>query len=531
MDDHNRLKEIIEAIERIADLDFSKGVESNGTQSDLDMLAKAINEINDRNRQLATSEDADKQLLISERRFKQLFENATDSIFIIDTLTLQIVDLNNTAAEALGYNKSDLVGKQFDFIDHPDCATDLDRIGKKLRRKGHVVFEHIHKHQDGSAVPVEISANLVNYGGREVVQCFARNISARLEAQKIAQDSEQRWNSLTKNSKDIIAILDKDYKIIFQNRTPAALERIGRTVEDVLNVSLLELIRMEDHQVLSDAIEQAMDERSSVHCEIRGKMTGAYYDCTITSWLSGDKVEGVILQATDITDSRSAQMKLHAEQQQGLRYQSMLLSSQINPHFIFNSLNSVQFYIINKDVEPALNYISDFSVLMRSVLENSTQEFITIEDEISFLTMYLELEQKRFSDKFEYHFNLKGLDPDQYMIPPMLLQPYVENTVVHGLNNKDSKGDIWISFERTKKERIRCTIEDNGVGRDLAMKMKFLRTGSDHRSLGMSITRTRFDLLNSVSEDDYNIKVVDLEDKDGSALGTKILIDIPIVQE
>lgn len=400
MNDRDKLKEIIEAIERIANLDFSQGVDVNGTNAELGELAQVINDINDRNKQLHISTDADKQLLISERRFKQLFENATDSIFIIDTLSLEIIDLNRAAAETLGYEKSDVIGEQFAFIEHPDCTTDLDKVGKKLRRKGHVVFEYIQSHKDGSPVPVEISANLVNYGGREVVQCFARNISQRLEAQRT-----------------------------------------------------------------------------------------------------------------------------------GFRYQSMLLSSQLNPHFIFNSLNSVQFYIINKEVEPALNYISDFSVLMRSVLENSTQELITIEDEISFLTMYLELEKKRFSNKFEYHFNLGDLWPDQYMIPPMLLQPYVENTVVHGLSNKETKGDIWISFEKTSKERIRCIIEDNGVGRDLAMKMKFLRTGSDHRSLGMSITRTRFDLLNSLSDDHYNIKVVDLEDKEGKPLGTKILIDIPIIQD
>lgn len=237
-------------------------------------------------------------------------------------------------------------------------------------------------------------------------------------------------------------------------------------------------------------------------------------------------VEGTVI---DITKQKQVQLELDEQRKQAVQYQSMLLSSQLNPHFIFNSLNSVQYYILNEEIEPALNYIADFSKLMRTVLQNSLHPYITLEDEIDFLKLYLELEQKRFTEKFEYRFETNDLDLQGIFIPPMLLQPYVENTVVHGIGNKQDMGHILIAFEEING-RIQCIIEDDGVGREKAMELRALRTGSKHKSLAMNLTGSRIDLLNEIENDHFNILIQDLKDKKGNGCGTRILIDIPRIR-
>lgn len=237
-------------------------------------------------------------------------------------------------------------------------------------------------------------------------------------------------------------------------------------------------------------------------------------------------IEGTVI---DITKQKQVQLELDEQRKQAVQYQSMLLSSQLNPHFIFNSLNSVQYYILNEQIEPALNYIADFSKLMRTVLQNSLHPYITLDDEIDFLKLYLELEKRRFSEKFEYRFETNDLDLQGVFIPPMLLQPYVENTVVHGIGNKAGMGHILIAFEELNG-RIQCIIQDDGVGREKALELRELRTGGKHKSLAMNLTGTRFDLLNEIENDHFNILIEDLKKPDGSACGTRILIDIPKIR-
>lgn len=235
-------------------------------------------------------------------------------------------------------------------------------------------------------------------------------------------------------------------------------------------------------------------------------------------------VEGTIL---DITNLKESFAKVDEERRHALKYQSMLLSSQLNPHFIFNALNSVQFYILDKDPEPALNFVSEFSQLMRAVLNNSAREKISLTEEIEFLELYLNLEKRRFRDKFAYEINVQdSIDPDMENIVPMLLQPYVENTVVHGIGNIEHKGLLEIEFNEYEDNLV-CIIDDNGVGREKAMELKKLRSGNQHKSMAMGITGSRLELLNRLEGGNYDVKVVDKKDEDGSVLGTRVIIRIP----
>ena len=148
------------------------------------------------------------------------------------------------------------------------------------------------------------------------------------------------------------------------------------------------------------------------------------------------------------------------------------LRQQMNPHFIFNTLNSIQYYMYQHDKLATNNYLTKFSSLMRKVLENSQHTSIPLHDELDALNLYLELESIRFKDKFDYEINVdEEIDTLIYKVPTMLIQPYVENSICHGLMPGEGKGFIKIDL-KLEKDYISCTIEDNGIGREAAQKRK-----------------------------------------------------------
>lgn len=206
--------------------------------------------------------------------------------------------------------------------------------------------------------------------------------------------------------------------------------------------------------------------------------------------------------------------------------ESQALRSQMNPHFIFNTLSSIQHYISNSNTDDALKYLSKFAKLMRSIMDNSKQPMISIAEELNALQLYLELEAMRFKDKFDYKIDVdKSIDTNYDRIPSMLIQPYVENAILHGLLPKESGGKISISLLRQDKT-ILCTIEDNGIGRIRSQEFKKNRV-QQHKSMGMSITQERLDILNSSLNSNLNAEIIDLYEN-GKPSGTKVKLIIPL---
>ncbi|WP_299255957.1 histidine kinase [uncultured Aquimarina sp.] len=195
------------------------------------------------------------------------------------------------------------------------------------------------------------------------------------------------------------------------------------------------------------------------------------------------------------------------------------LRSQMNPHFIFNALNSVNTFIATSDERAANKYLTDFSLLMRSVLENSEEDFIPLEKEIELLELYVQLEHFRFQDKFDYNIEVDPeIDIKQYMIPPMLLQPYVENAVWHGLRYRPDKGQLTIHFSKTYADIIEITISDNGIGREKSKALKTLNQ-KKQKSQGMSNIKKRITILNTMYKDKVDVFISDLT---GEEEGTQV---------
>ena len=199
------------------------------------------------------------------------------------------------------------------------------------------------------------------------------------------------------------------------------------------------------------------------------------------------------------------------------------LRKQMNPHFIFNALNSVNSYIAQSDERSANKYLSDFSTLMRAVLENSEQDFIPLAGELDLIKLYLKLEQSRFPEKFDYKVNIgPKSDLKDYLIPPMLLQPFVENAVWHGLRYKEDKGLLQITVRQKNNDSLEVIIEDDGIGRKKSEELKTKRQ-SDQKSTGMTNIKKRIEILNSMYKDKIDLNIADLK-KDGS--GTRVIVTL-----
>jgi ligand-binding sensor domain-containing protein len=219
------------------------------------------------------------------------------------------------------------------------------------------------------------------------------------------------------------------------------------------------------------------------------------------------------------------QLKQKADQKQNaLRLQS--LQGQMNPHFIFNSLNSINYFISKNDAISANRYIADFSKLIRSILYNFNSDFISLEKETESLEEYLKIEHLRFGDKFNYKIIMNSeIVPGQFKVSPGLVQPFVENAIWHGVRGLDRrKGNVVVTYT-LENEKLYCTVEDDGIGRKNA---EALKSKIDQKvSRGIVIVTERLNIINKLQKSNYQIIISDLyPDKQES--GTKVIIDIPV---
>lgn len=208
--------------------------------------------------------------------------------------------------------------------------------------------------------------------------------------------------------------------------------------------------------------------------------------------------------------------------------EQLALKSQMNPHFIFNSLNSIQQYVIDRDVKGANSFISGFSKLMRQTLDFSSKEKITLSEEINYLKNYLELEKMRMESKFDFYITVDAVTPaSELYLHPLMLQPYVENALRHGVRYlKDKMGHIHLSFIE-HDAMLECVIEDNGIGRERAAKLKAVNP-IEYQSRGMSLTAERVELLNRSADRHIVITVNDLTSEAGEPSGTRVSVKFPV---
>ena len=216
------------------------------------------------------------------------------------------------------------------------------------------------------------------------------------------------------------------------------------------------------------------------------------------------------------------------KKQREIELQQTLLRTQMNPHFIFNAMSVIQSYIYDEDTANSSKFLIHFSKLMRMILENNAKQFIPLETELEIINRYLVLQKMRFEDRFD--FEVKGnesIDATSTSIPPMLVQPFIENAIEHGDLDKVDKGKVKVTCE-IYEDLFIFTIEDNGIGRQQAEQKKKKPSSESHRSMAVELTQSRILLLNEKYKSKGYLKIEDLDTEKGT--GTKVTIATPYIK-
>lgn len=225
---------------------------------------------------------------------------------------------------------------------------------------------------------------------------------------------------------------------------------------------------------------------------------------------------------------RQTEEKHLRERAEKLQLEQQALYAMMNPHFTFNALQSIQFFILRQDKIQANKFLSSFAKLVRKNLESTQSEFIPLAEEVERLELYLSLEKMRFQEKFEYQIQVdEGLDAHHTLMLPMILQPFVENSIRHGIMPKLTGGEIVVSLTKLDDTYLECRIRDNGIGIEASRKMKENRP-NDHVSRGMQITLDRLSLFARMTGRNYKVDITELKNPDGTVSGTEVVMVMPL---
>ncbi|QCX01579.1 tetratricopeptide repeat protein [Aggregatimonas sangjinii] len=244
----------------------------------------------------------------------------------------------------------------------------------------------------------------------------------------------------------------------------------------------------------------------------------------ITLWISG--IVLALMAGIFYVLYRQFQLK---NEKKVITLEQDMLRSQMNPHFLFNSLNSIKLYIINNEQKNAVHYLNKFSKLVRKILEASSVKEIALAEELETVELYMNIEDIRFSNEINFKITVAdGVDPHLIKIPSLILQPFLENALWHGLSSKQGEKKIDLHVGKTEEDSIAITITDNGIGRAAAEKIKESKV-LKRKSVGIDITKERLANFSKEFRNPYSLEMIDLFDDKGKATGTKVVLVIPTI--
>ncbi len=489
---------------------------------------------------ITSTRKIERALLDSESRNRAILDAIPDIMFTLSAdgyyLDYKLEDesrLIKPVDEVVGAHKSDVLPPDVAQL-HMDCITrtliddDVVECNYELTENGE------HKYYE---------ARFMRIGDNQVLQVI-RDITKSVKAQDEIVVREQQLRMITENINEVVYQLSvAEDGIGIDYVSPKVIDVLGFSVEDYMNRNP-EMANSLRPGTMEKGVEFNKRVRNATKPELF-VFTYEFFNPKKREWVwleektvpyfdQEGNVVGQFGTVGDVTErvTRQRQLEEYArnlekEHDEALRSQSMLLSTQINPHFIFNALNSVQYYILNQEIEPAINFVSEFSTLMRAVLRNSMHLFIPISEELNLLRAYLDLEVLRFNGKFTYEIEVEEeVEEVNAQIPPMLLQPYIENAIIHGIGPLEDHGEVKISFSK-HHDMLVCVIDDNGVGREKAAGNKRLREGDKPKSYGMGITRRKIEILNQITSGGFTINVMDKHSKEGEPVGTRVTVVVP----
>ena len=459
---------------------------------------------------------------IAEEKFIKAFELSPDLMMIFRERDLVLVECNSNIESVGGYKREEVIGKSaLDFNLFADESDRKFHTEKYFGGEGRVNMESQFIRKDRTTFYGALSSRRTFIDGEAHMIVVVRDISEIRRKEQERIESEANLYAVIDNTNLVVWSLDKQRRLIKANRLfeKFVFDHYGIEIKPGEKIISKDIRKQKQlAKIWNPRYARAL---AGEKFKISEKLNGRFVEFSFNPILDNNEIIGIVVLAEDITERITNEQELKNALNKVAEYKLMALRSVMNPHFFFNVLNSIQYFIANNDRAVAINYLTAFSRLVRGILEHSVTNKISLSKEIEQLENYIVLEQLRFEDKFDYQIVLdEMLDMNGIEIPSLLIQPYVENAIIHGLYNKSERGLLKIEV-RQETDAILVEIKDNGVGREAARKIKNQGVKT-HVSMGMAITEERLRLINN--EYKVSFDVIDLHDDKGEACGTHVKI-------
>jgi len=460
---------------------------------------------------------------IAEERFQKAFDLSPDLMLIFKETDFTLVEANHNLMAYSGYPREEVIGQSAeDFLlwVSQDERTAFRKayavngkhsVEAKLYRKGQKEFFST------------ISAQRITLNNENHMLTVIRDITEKKVAEERLIESEANLNATINNTDLMVWSVDPDFNLIKFN------EPFKKYMNDMYQVNVAQ-----GSVMLTEPNERLLELRTTwaerynralagETVKISDMNNGRYFDLSLNPIIDKGKIMGASIFAEDVTERVEKEKELKEALNKIGELKLMALRSVMNPHFIFNALNSIQYFIAQNDRKNALNFLSTFSKLIRGILSNSVSNKIKLAEEMELLQHYVALERMRFENKFDFEITVsEELDPESIEIPSLLIQPYVENAILHGLYNKEGNGLLKINVSGGE-DFILFEIEDNGIGRKAAMAIRE-QNFPKHKSMGTALTEERLKLINA--QDKVSFEIIDLFDDQRQPSGTKVRIGV-----
>ncbi|PZR32486.1 MAG: hypothetical protein DI538_19460 [Azospira oryzae] len=452
---------------------------------------------------------------IAEERFEKAFDLSPDLMLIFREQDGVLVEANSKLTEFSGYSREETIGKSSDEFMLWADETERNKFLEHYAVTGYMTDEARFYKKGKIPFFATVSGQRILLHEENHMLIVVRDITDKKQAEEKLIESEANLNATINNTTLMVWSVDREFRLIKFN------EPFRKYMQQEYGLDLLVGAIGDVSELRPSWIERYTRALAGETVKISEQSRGFYFDFSLNPIIDNGKIMGVSVFAEDVTERVEKEKALAEALNKIGELKLMALRSVMNPHFIFNALNSIQYFIAQNDRKNAINYLSTFSKLVRGILTHSLSNKIKLSEELEQLRNYVSLEQMRFEDKFSFDVKIVGqLDLDAIEIPSLLVQPYVENAILHGLYNKEGKGLLKICVME-ENGSIVFEIEDNGIGRAAAMDLRN-HNFPKHKSMGTALTEERLKLINA--QDKIAFEILDLYDDHKRPQGTKVRI-------
>lgn len=464
---------------------------------------------------------------LAEEKFQKAFDLSPDFMLILRERDLSVVDANSKVFDFSGHTKEEVVGKKSTEVFFWEDEQTRSLFVNRYFETGAASTEAYFFRKNQEKFFGIISTRRIVLNGENHLLTVVRDITYKKNHERILLDSEANLNATINNTTTMIWSIDRAYKVVKFNK--AFRDYIWKyyNIEVTPGEQILTSETRNYGSKRNVWVERYERVLAGTPVKEIEHVNGRYLSYSFNPIRTADAITGVNIFAEDITERILQEKELVDANKKIGELKLTALRSVMNPHFIFNALNSIQFFIAKNDRQNAINYLSTFSKLIRGILTSSVENKIALSDELELLKHYINLEILRFENKFRVVYNIDShLDQESVEVPSLLIQPFVENAIIHGLYSKKGArdGQLTISVRKEPDNRILFEIADNGIGRQAAEKLKEQNFPS-HKSMGAMLTAERLRMLSDDGRAYH--ETIDLMD-DGKPAGTLVKIWIPV---